>query len=120
MGPGRLWSPEVPVPESRPAAAATARALVRPLVARNALTAAAHAGRLAVPRSTPGPTAVVLGHRAPDGTLRVGCVDSEDGAEALVRASDEDAMTAPRVTVLWLLGLWPSPGSRWPARRSAS
>jgi len=76
-------------PESRPAAAATARALVRPLVARNALTAppAQDASGSAV---TPGPTAVVLGHRAPDGTLRVGCVDSEDGAEALVRASDEE------------------------------
>jgi len=38
---------------------------------------------------TPGPTAVVLGHRAADGTLRVGCVDSEDGAEALVRDSED-------------------------------
>ena len=37
----------------------------------------------------PGPTAVVLGHRAPDGTLRVGCVDTEDGAEALVREPDD-------------------------------
>ena len=78
-----------PVPESRPAAAATARALVRPLVARNAL--AVPATRDASGSSvTPGPTAVVLGHQAPDGTLRVGCVDSEDGAEALVRASDEE------------------------------
>jgi hypothetical protein len=38
---------------------------------------------------TPGPTAVVLGHLAPDGTLRVGCVDTEDGAEALVRDSED-------------------------------
>jgi hypothetical protein len=38
---------------------------------------------------TPGPTAVVLGHLAPDGTLHVGCVDSEDGAEALVRDSED-------------------------------
>jgi hypothetical protein len=81
--------PGSPVPESRPAAAATARALVRPLVARNALTAPAT--RDASGSSVrPGPTAVVLGHLAPDGTLRVGCVDSEDGAEALVRAPDEE------------------------------
>jgi hypothetical protein len=38
---------------------------------------------------TPGPTAVVLGRRASDGTLSVGCVDSEDGAEALVRDSED-------------------------------
>ena len=77
------------VPESRPAAAATARSLVRPLVSRNALRAPA--GRDASGALVrPGPTAVVLGHRTADGTLRVGCIDSEDGAEALVGASDEE------------------------------
>ncbi|HZX43958.1 MAG TPA: hypothetical protein VFE93_19120 [Myxococcaceae bacterium] len=77
-----------PIPESGPAPAATARALVRPLVARNALStpAARDASGSAV---TPGPTGVVLGHLAPDGTLRVGCVDSEDGAEALVREPED-------------------------------
>lgn len=81
--------PGSPVPEARPAAVATARSLVRPLVSRNALRAPAtrDASGASV---TPGQTAVVLGHRAPDGTLRVGCVDSEDGAEALVGASDEE------------------------------
>jgi len=78
------------VPESGPAAAATARALVRPHLARNALrTPSTRDGSGSA--VTPGPTAVVLGHRAPDGTLRVGCVDSEDGAEALVRESEEEA-----------------------------
>ena len=74
---------------STDAAAATARALVRPHVARNALAkpVTRDASGATV---TPGPTAVVLGHRAADGTLRVGCVDSEDGAEALVRQADEE------------------------------
>src|SRR5262249_18472328 len=71
--------------ESVPEAVATARALVRPHVARNALTAPGANGPSGGAAVTPGPTAVVLGHRASDGTLRVGCVDSEDGAEALVR-----------------------------------
>ena len=77
-----------PAPETVPEAVATARALVRPYVARNALTArgpqAATQGAM-----TPGPTAVVLARRASDGSLRVGCVDSEDGAEALVRDSED-------------------------------
>jgi len=70
-------------------AAATARALVRPYVAGNALLRTVPP-RGAGPRVVPGPTAVVLAHQADDGTLRVGCVDSEDGAEDLVR-SVEDA-----------------------------
>jgi hypothetical protein len=75
-------------PETVPEAVATARALVRPHVARNALTVSG--GRSSQGTAvTPGPTAVVLGHRASDGTLRVGCVDSEDGAEALVRDSED-------------------------------
>jgi len=75
-------------PTSTDAAAATARALVRPHVARNALArpVTREASGATV---TPGPTAVVLGHRAADGTLRVGCVDSEDGAEGLVRQADD-------------------------------
>ena len=77
-----------PAPETVPEAVATARALVRPYVARNALSArgpqAATQGAM-----TPGPTAVVLARRASDGSLRVGCVDSEDGAEALVRDSED-------------------------------
>jgi hypothetical protein len=73
-------------PETVPEAVATARSLVRPYVARNALTVPGPAAQGAV---TPGPTAVVLGRRASDGTLRVGCVDSEDGAEALVRDSED-------------------------------
>jgi len=81
--------PGNPVPESRPAAVATARSLVRPLVSRNALRTPATRDASGASVS-PGPTAVLLGHRAPDGTLRVGCVDSEDGAEALVDASDEE------------------------------
>ena len=75
--------------ESAPAAAATARAMVRPLVARNALAAPATRDASGATVS-PGPTAVVLGHLAPDGTLRVGCVDSEDGAEGLVRGTDDE------------------------------
>jgi hypothetical protein len=74
------------VPETVPEAVATARALVRPHVTRNALTVSAPGGNQG--GATPGPTAVVLGHRASDGTLRVGCVDTEDGAEALVRDSE--------------------------------
>ncbi len=73
------------VQETVPEAVATARTLVRPHVARNALTTSAANGPSGGAAVTPGPTAVVLGHRASDGTLRVGCVDSEDGAEALVR-----------------------------------
>ena len=75
-------------PETVPEAVATARALVRPYVARNALTATLP-GSAPQGAVTPGPTAVVLGRRATDGTLRVGCVDSEDGAEALVRDSED-------------------------------
>ena len=81
-GPG---APPGPVPEP----VATARALVRPHVARNALSTPAARGAPGGTAVTPGPTAVVLGRRASDGTLRVGCVDSEDGAEALVRDSEE-------------------------------
>jgi len=81
--------PGTGAPGSGPSAAATARALVRPHLARNALsTPTVRDGSGAA--VTPGPTAVVLGHLAPDGTLRIGCVDSEDGAEALVRPPDED------------------------------
>ena len=76
-------------PETVPEAVATARALVRPHVARNALTVSTPAGTSQGAAVVPGPTAVVLGHRASDGTLRVGCVDSEDGAEALVRDSED-------------------------------
>jgi hypothetical protein len=81
-------SPAAP-PATVGEAVATARALVRPHVARNALSTPvppAGSGGAAV---SPGPTAVVLGHRGSDGSLRVGCVDSEDGAEALVRDSEE-------------------------------
>jgi len=77
-------------PEPGPVAAGTARALVRPWVARNALVAPAARDPVTGVSVAPGPTAVVLGYRAPDGTLRVGCVDSEDGAEALVRGTDDD------------------------------
>jgi len=70
-------------------AAANARALVRPYVAGNALLRKAPSGGAGA-RVVPGPTAVVLAHQADDGTTRVGCVDSEDGAEDLVR-SVEDA-----------------------------
>src|SRR5262249_62083043 len=76
-----------PPPAVSPAVV-SARALVRPYVARNALRQPAPGG--SAPRVVPGPTAVVLAHEADDGTLRVGCVDSEDGAEDLVR-SVEDA-----------------------------
>lgn len=76
-------------PEPVPEAVATARALVRPHIARNALTVSAADGTSGTAAVTPGPTSVVLGHRASDGTLRVGCVDSEDGAEALVRDSED-------------------------------
>ena len=81
--------PGGPAPESRPAAAATARALVRPLVAGNALTVANPRDAPSGTAVQPGPTAVVLGHRAEDGTLRVGCVDSEDGAASLVLGPED-------------------------------
>jgi hypothetical protein len=77
-------------PQPPSVAAATARALVRPYVAGNALLRKAPPPGGAGPRVVPGPTAVVLAHQAEDGTIRVGCVDSEDGAEDLVR-SVEDA-----------------------------
>src|SRR5262245_52720027 len=76
-------------PETLPSAVASARALVRPHVARNALSLSAAPDTAGGAPVTPGPTAVVLGHLASDGTLRVGCVDSEDGAEALVRDSED-------------------------------
>lgn len=76
-------------PETGPSAVATARALVRPHVARNALSMSAARDTAGGAPVAPGPTAVVLGHLAPDGTLRVGCVDTEDGAEALVRDSED-------------------------------
>ena len=76
-------------PQTVPEAVATARALVRPHVARNALSTPAARGASGGAAVSPGPTSVVLGHRASDGTLRVGCVDSEDGAEALVRDTEE-------------------------------
>jgi len=77
-------------PETVPEAVATARALVRPHVARNAaLTAPGAGGSTQGAAVSPGPTAVVLGHRASDGTLHVGCVDTEDGAESLVRDSED-------------------------------
>ena len=77
-----------PGPPPPSPAAASARALVRPFVARNGLRQPTPQGGAA--RVVPGPTAVILAHQAEDGTLRVGCVDSEDGAEDLVR-SVEDA-----------------------------
>jgi len=76
-------------PETVPEAVATARALVRPYVVQNALIVSGAARSSAGSGVTPGPTAVVLGHRTSDGTLRVGCVDSEDGAEALIRDSED-------------------------------
>jgi len=76
-------------PETIPEAVATARALVRPYVARNALIVSGANGSSGGAAVIPGPTAVILGHRTSDGTLRVGCVDSEDGAEALVRDSED-------------------------------
>jgi hypothetical protein len=75
-------------PESGPAAVASARAMVRPFVARNALTTSVTRDGQGTPVH-PGSTAVVLGHLGPDGALHVGCVDTEDGAEALVRLSGE-------------------------------
>jgi hypothetical protein len=76
-------------PETVPEAVATARALVRPHVAQNALIVSGAYSSSGGAAITPGPTAVVLGHRASNGTLHVGCVDSEDGAEALVRDSED-------------------------------
>ena len=75
-----------PPPPAISPAAANARALVRPYVARNALQRPIAQGGTTV---MPGPTAVVLSHQADDGTLRVGCVDSEDGAEDLVRSVED-------------------------------
>ena len=72
---------------NNPVDVVTARALVRPYVARNALSVSRDTAVEAP--VAPGPTAVVLGHLAPDGSLRVGCVDTEDGAEALVRDSED-------------------------------
>jgi hypothetical protein len=69
--------------------AATARALVRPLVAGNALTVTDPRDASSGTAVQPGPTAVVLGHRAEDGSLRVGCVDSEDGAASLVLGPED-------------------------------
>lgn len=76
-------------PETVPEAVATARAMVRPHVAQNALIVSGAYRSARAGAVTPGPTAVVLGHRTSDGTLRVGCVDSEDGAEALIRDSED-------------------------------
>jgi hypothetical protein len=75
-----------PPPAALSPAAASARALVRPYVARNALRQATPQGARGV---VPGPTAVLLAHETEDGTLRVGCVDSEDGAEDLVRSVED-------------------------------
>jgi hypothetical protein len=70
--------------------AAAARAMVRPLLARSAAALSTPAtGDQPGSEATSGLTSVVLVHRAEDGTLKVGCVGSEDGAEALVRASEE-------------------------------
>lgn len=75
-----------PAPPALSPAAASARALVRPYAARNALRqATVRSGRMVMP----GPTAVVLAHQTDDGTVRVGCVDSEDGAEDLVRSVED-------------------------------
>ena len=63
--------------------------MVRPFAARNALSMSLTRDGQGTPVH-PGTTAVVLGHVAPDGTLHVGCVDTEDAAEALVRASAEE------------------------------
>ena len=78
-------------PDSGPAAVAKARAMVRPFVTRNALSMSTSTMRdgQGTPVS-PGTTSVVLGHLGPDGTLHVGCVDTEDGAEALVRGTTEE------------------------------
>jgi len=86
-GPGGA-SPGTDVPGPTPAS--RARALVRPYVARNSLSAPGTAGAPAgASAPVPGPTAVVVGHRTSTGELRVGCVDSEDGAEALVRDAED-------------------------------
>ena len=82
--------PGTATPDSPSAAAATARAMVRPLLARS--PAALSTPATGDPSSAAAPgglTSVVLVHRAEDGTLKVGCVGSEDGAEALVRSSEE-------------------------------
>jgi len=77
-------------PDSPTAAAATARAMVRPLLARSPAALSAPAtGTQSSSEAAGGLTSVVLVHRAEDGTLKVGCVGSEDGAEALVRSSEE-------------------------------
>jgi len=76
-------------PDSPAAAAATARAMVRPLLSRSPAATTPATGGQSTPEAADGLTSVVLVHRAEDGTLKVGCVGSEDGAEALVRASDE-------------------------------
>ena len=78
-------------PDSGPAAVAKARAMVRPFVTRNALSMSTSTMRdgQGTPVN-PGTTSVVLGHLGPDGTLHVGCVDTEDGAEALVRSTTEE------------------------------
>ena len=70
----------------QPAAAALdARALVRPYLRGAALTAP-DAGPTGAP-ARPAP-AVVVAHRHADGSVTVGCVDTEDGVDALVRAED--------------------------------
>ena len=76
-------------PESPAAAVATARAMVRPLLARGTALSTPGTGGQSGPEATSGLTSVVLVHRSEDGTLQVGCVGSEDGAEALVRSSEE-------------------------------
>ena len=77
-------------PDSPAAAAATARAMVRPLLARSSAALSTPAtGDPSAAQPTDGLTSVVLVHRAEDGTVKVGCVGSEDGAEALVRSSEE-------------------------------
>jgi len=87
--------PGTAAPDSPAAAAATARAMVRPLLARSAaLTTSTAAtgsptGTDTTSETTSGSTSVILVHRAEDGTLTVGCVGTEDGAEALVRDSEE-------------------------------
>jgi hypothetical protein len=63
--------------------------MVRPLLGRSGALSTPAPGDASSPEVTAGSTSVVLAHRAPDGTLRVGCVDSEDGAEALVRGPDD-------------------------------
>jgi len=64
--------------------------MVRPLLARSPAALSAPAtGTQSSSEAAGGLTSVVLVHRAEDGTLKVGCVGSEDAAEALVRTSDE-------------------------------